>query len=95
MRQLGYEHKGAYGIPGRDYFRRGSPRTHHVHLVSWSSDVWHDWLAFRDALRENADTLREYDTLKRTLALTFIDDKSAYTEAKGPFIRAVLRRVRE
>ena len=39
LRQLGYEHKGAYGVPGRNYFRRGSPRTHHVHLVSWSSDV--------------------------------------------------------
>ena len=95
MRQLGYEHKGAYGIPGRDYFRRGTPRTHHVHMVSWTSPVWHDWLAFRDALREDETTLREYEALKRTLAMTFLDDKNAYADAKGPFIRAVLRRVRD
>jgi GrpB-like predicted nucleotidyltransferase (UPF0157 family) len=51
LRQIGYEHKGAYGIPGRNYFRRGTPRTHHVHMVSWSSDLWRDHLLFRDYLR--------------------------------------------
>jgi GrpB-like predicted nucleotidyltransferase (UPF0157 family) len=33
---LGYEHLGEYGIPGRAYFRRRSPRprTHHVHVYA-------------------------------------------------------------
>jgi GrpB-like predicted nucleotidyltransferase (UPF0157 family) len=30
--QAGYEHRGERGVPGREYFRRGQPRTHHVHL---------------------------------------------------------------
>jgi len=94
IRSLGYEHVGAYGLPGRDYFRRGSPRTHHIHMVDESSALWADWLMFRDFLRASPETAREYDALKRELALTFADDKNKYQDAKGPFIRSVLRRAR-
>ena len=95
FRQLGYEHKGAYGAPGRNYFRRGTPRTHHVHLVSWTSAVWEDHLLFRDYLRSHPETAREYETLKRELAALYIQDKERYTDAKGPFIRSIVRRARE
>jgi GrpB-like predicted nucleotidyltransferase (UPF0157 family) len=92
MRQLGYEHMGAYGIPGRNYFRRGTPRTHHVHLVSWTSRFWKDHLRFRDALREHPSLMREYETLKYDLAATLSpEERRVYTDAKGPFIRKVLR----
>lgn len=91
MRQLGYEHRGANGIPGRDYFVRGAPRSHQLHLVSWSSGLWRDHLAFRDYLRAHPHTAREYEALKRQFAIAFADDRPKYAEAKGPFIRAVLR----
>jgi GrpB-like predicted nucleotidyltransferase (UPF0157 family) len=91
LRGIGYEHRGNNGIRGRDYFVRGTPRSHHVHLASWSSALWRESLAFRDRLRANPALAREYDALKRQLALTFADDRRAYTEAKGPFIRAVVR----
>ena len=92
--QLGYEHLGAFGIPGRDYFRRGTPRTHHVHLFSWSSDAWRDHLLFRDYLRAHPDVAQEYAALKRELAAMFADDPPRYSEEKGPFIKSVLRRAR-
>jgi GrpB-like predicted nucleotidyltransferase (UPF0157 family) len=92
--QLGYEHKGNYGIRGRDYFRRGSPRSHHVHMVSWSSAFWRDQLLFRDYLRAHDDVAREYAALKRELAVTFADDGRQYADEKGPFIASVLRRAR-
>ena len=95
LRQLGYEHKGAFGIPGRNYFRRGSPRSHQVHMVSWSSGFWRDQLAFRDALREDTALRQEYATLKRDLARVHSDDVERYANAKGPFIRAVVRRALE
>ena len=95
FRQLGYEHKGAYGIPGRNYVRRGTPRTHHVHLVSWSSEFWRDHLLFRDYLRAHADIAREYETLKREMAAMYVNDKENYTDAKGPFVRSIVRRARE
>ena len=95
FKQLGYEHKGAFGIPGRNYFRRGTPRTHHVHLVNWSSDLWSDHLLFRDYLRMHAEVAREYETLKRELAGLYLHDKEQYTDAKGPFVRSIVRRARE
>jgi GrpB-like predicted nucleotidyltransferase (UPF0157 family) len=95
IRGLGYEHRGALGIPGRNYFRRGSPRSHHIHLVNWSSAFWRDHLMFRDYLRRDAVAAQQYAALKRELSAMFADDRARYNEEKGPFINAVLRRARE
>ena len=95
FKQLGYDHKGAYGIPGRNYFRRGSPRTHHVHMFSTSSEAWEEHLLFRDYLRAHPEIAREYETIKRELAVQFINDKENYTDAKGPFVRSIVRRARD
>ena len=94
IRQLGYEHKGAHGVPGRDDFRRGSPRSYHVHLVSWSSKVWEEHLLFRDLLRSDPAVARDYDAVKREAAIAYANDRRAYTDAKGPFIRAAIREAR-
>jgi GrpB-like predicted nucleotidyltransferase (UPF0157 family) len=94
IRQLGYVHRGNNGLPGRNYFVRGSPRSHHIHLIAWSSALWRDHLAFRDYLRSHPDVARQYEALKRQLAITFADDRRAFSDAKGPFIRAVLRDTR-
>jgi GrpB-like predicted nucleotidyltransferase (UPF0157 family) len=94
--QLGYEHRGTEGVPGREFFRRGAPRTEHVHLVSWSSPFWKDHLRFRDALRSNPELAREYETLKYDLAATLSpDERRRYADARGPFIKKVLRELRE
>ena len=95
FRQLGYEHKGAFGIPGRNYFRKGTPRTHHVHMVSWTSEFWRDHVLFRDYLRAHPEIAREYETIKRELAAMYLQDKEKYTDAKGPFVRSIVRRARE
>lgn len=94
LKQLGYRHKGAHGIPGRDYFVRGSPQSHHVHMVSWSSDGWRENLLFRDYLRGNPAVMLEYEILKRQLAIAHTHDRRQYTTSKGPFIQAVLRQAR-
>jgi GrpB-like predicted nucleotidyltransferase (UPF0157 family) len=94
LKEIGYEHLGAYGLAGRDYFRRGSPRSHHVHMWSWSSRQWRDHLAFRDYLRAHADARMEYEILKRELALAYSDDRGRYTAEKAPFIQAILRKAR-
>jgi GrpB-like predicted nucleotidyltransferase (UPF0157 family) len=94
MLRLGFEHVGSYGIPGRNYFRRGRPRSHHVHMVSWSSEMWKESLLFRDYLRVNRAIAMEYDALKREFAIAHADDKGEYQSAKGPFIQSVLRKAR-
>jgi GrpB-like predicted nucleotidyltransferase (UPF0157 family) len=89
---LGYEHRGEFGIPRRRYFTKGTPRTHHVHMLEIDSDEWREHLRFRDHLRANPEDARQYAELKRGLASRFRDDRHAYTEAKGLFIRSILRR---
>jgi GrpB-like predicted nucleotidyltransferase (UPF0157 family) len=65
-------------------------RTHHLHLVPTDAKRFRDELAFRDYLRAHGDVAEEYGDLKRRLAREVGDDREAYTEAKGEFIRAVV-----
>src|SRR4029077_2808669 len=62
-------------------------RTHHLHLVPFGSKDWYERLAFRDYLRSNATTAKEYAELKKQLAKQYEFDREAYTEAKSPFIQ--------
>ena len=90
LTSAGYVHRGEQGIPGREFFRRGDPRSYHLHLTEIDSQFWRDHLAFRNRLRAD-DSLREaYAALKYDLAMRFPRDREAYIEAKGPFVKAVL-----
>jgi GrpB-like predicted nucleotidyltransferase (UPF0157 family) len=66
-------------------------RTHHLHLVPFKSELWLECLAFRDLLISNGTIADEYAALKLRLADTHRNDRNAYTEAKGPFIKNALR----
>jgi GrpB-like predicted nucleotidyltransferase (UPF0157 family) len=88
MERLGYEYLGEFGLPGRLYFRKGEPRTHHVHVVAHGGEHWDRHLAFRDTLRSNPDERRRYDELKRRLAAEG-HPREVYSELKTPFIREV------
>ena len=91
---LGYEYRGDAGIPGRYYFRKGNPRSHHLHMVEHGSEFWQRHILFRDLLRERPAVAREYAALKKELAVQYRTDRLAYTEAKTPFIDAALSRER-
>jgi GrpB-like predicted nucleotidyltransferase (UPF0157 family) len=67
-------------------------RTHHLHLVVHGERLWHERLAFRDALRSDPALAERYALLKAELAARHPDDREAYTRTKGEFIRAVLAR---
>jgi GrpB-like predicted nucleotidyltransferase (UPF0157 family) len=69
-------------------------RTHHLHLVPEGTRRYREELAFRDRLRADPDTAARYAELKRELAERFPEDREAYTEAKGDFIRAALAAAR-
>jgi len=87
---LGYEDLGESGIAGRRFFRKGVPRTHHVHATVLGGSFWTSHLRFRDHLRSDPGALRDYDRLKRRLAQECGDDRAAYTDAKAGFIQAIL-----
>ncbi len=94
LESLGYLFRGEYGLAGRLYFVRGTPRrTHHLHVVTTGSPHWNHWLQFRDCLRAEPETARQYRELKQALAGRFCENRPAYTESKTEFIESLLARL--
>ena len=92
LASAGYVYKGEYGLPGRHFFVRGDPVTHHLHLVEKGCPHWAKWLLFRDYLRAHPDAAQRYNALKRRLATRYAHDRDAYTRAKTPFVARLLLR---
>lgn len=92
LRDLGYVHQGDKGIPGREAFLwpPGS-RRHHLYLVVGGNGPHRDHVEFRDHLRRDPETAREYAKLKRSLAERCREDRLAYEEGKSGFVSSVLR----
>jgi GrpB-like predicted nucleotidyltransferase (UPF0157 family) len=94
LAEVGYSYVPKYEreLPQPRYFVRAPAERLRVHLhgVERGCGLWRQHLAFRDALRADADLRDRYQALKLRLAEAFAGDKSAYTDAKAPFIRAVL-----
>jgi GrpB-like predicted nucleotidyltransferase (UPF0157 family) len=99
LNEIGYLYVPKYEreIPIRRYFVRAQATSLRVHLhaVELNSRLWQEHLAFRDRLRADADLCTQYQTLKLRLAEEFAGDKSAYTDAKSPFIQSILASVFE
>jgi GrpB-like predicted nucleotidyltransferase (UPF0157 family) len=70
----------------------GQHRFAHLHVIAAGHHRWADQIAFRDALRGDAELAREYAELKRRLAAEHADDREAYTAAKGDFVSDALGR---
>jgi GrpB-like predicted nucleotidyltransferase (UPF0157 family) len=66
-------------------------RTHHLHLIPYESQLWHERLAFRNLLRADRTVAKEYEALKFDLARRYEFDREAYTDSKHPFIQRVLK----
>ena len=91
-----YEYVPEYEVdlPERRYFRKPflRPRTHHLHIIERGSDFWKRHLLFRDYLRAHPDVAQAYYDLKVRLAGEWRATGADYTDAKAPFISAVLAR---
>jgi len=95
LAERGYRYRPEYEdvLPMRRYFVRdadGGQLRVHLHAVVEGSDLWREHLAFRDVLRGDEALRAAYGMLKRDLAARFAHDKTAYTDAKGPFIQAAI-----
>ena len=93
LKAVGYEAKGAFGISGRRYFRKGGEnRTHQLHCFQaedGTNILRH--LAFRDYLRGNAEVQKAYSSLKEALAVKFPRDIEEYCQGKEAFVRETER----
>jgi GrpB-like predicted nucleotidyltransferase (UPF0157 family) len=92
LRALNYQYF-PYKTQEMHWFCKPEParRTHHLHMLPHGSAAWQERLAFRDALRGNSELAAQYAALKQRLSAQFHRDREAYTDAKAPFIAAVLR----
>lgn len=90
----GYVYRGEQGIVGRDFFRKGEPRSYHLHMVEIGSEFWNDHRSFRDYLRAHPDAANAYQDLKVELAQRFPTDREAYIEGKSEFVRDILGKAR-
>lgn len=90
---LGYVWREDNPEKTKRYFREtlGLRRTH-LHVRQRGS--WHEQYAllFRDYLRQHAEDCCSYETVKRTLAARYADDRYAYTEAKSDIFWEIIRR---
>jgi len=92
LAELGYTYRGEYGLPGRLFFTKGSPVTHHVHAVERGSEHWRVWRRFRDYLRSHVDECARYAAVKLDLAERYASDRDAYTQSKSEYIISVLEK---
>lgn len=93
LQALGYEFRPEEEIPDRHYFRRppgGDLRTHHLSLAEPESRHHRVTLAFRDALRRDAQLAAAYARLKLALAQRFPLDRPAYIASKTGFVSEAL-----
>jgi GrpB-like predicted nucleotidyltransferase (UPF0157 family) len=91
---LGYTFLPVLGNADRYAFGKGSPHTHHIHIVEHSGEEHIRPLAFRDYLRTHVEAAQQYDKLKRMLADRFQHDRQAYNQAKTDFIRSIETKAR-
>lgn len=92
LADLGYEHVQSEDEVERLFLFRGTPRTHHIHIVEHGSEAHRKHVFFRDYLREHADTRNEYDHLKRALAARYRTDRKSYVDSKTDFIQRVVEK---
>jgi GrpB-like predicted nucleotidyltransferase (UPF0157 family) len=92
VRPLGYVHVEQEDEKGRVFFRKGMPRTHHLHIVAFGGEDWHGHLAFRELLREDPDLRGRYAELKRHSAKMHREDREAYVRSKQGFIQDAVRK---
>jgi len=87
----GQDHPGQYlYICGE-----GSFITHHIHLVRYGSETWHNYVNMRDYLNCHSDDAKAYAELKQSLAEKYPDNRNKYTELKSDLINEILAKAKK
>lgn len=73
------------------FFFKGLPRTHIVHIYAENHQKLKNQIFFRDYLVAHQDVAKKYEKLKIALAEEFHNDREKYTEMKGEFINSILK----
>jgi GrpB-like predicted nucleotidyltransferase (UPF0157 family) len=96
LKEADIYHLGRVEIEGKAVFAKFSDldeltKTHVYHVVEYGGDWWKQHTRFRDYLNEHPDVAREYESLKKSLALKYPNNERQYADAKKIFVDEVLR----
>jgi GrpB-like predicted nucleotidyltransferase (UPF0157 family) len=92
---IGYQHMGESGVPGRHWFRKGRPRSFHIHAAPQGGKVAAAQIRLRDYLRAHPAAAMEYEEIKKMNAVGNTIDSPDYAAAKGSFIAKIFSATRE
>ncbi len=92
---LGYQHHPHDAEDERLFFWKGTPRTHHLHIVEFMTWEHQRHIVFRDYLRAHPEIAEWYEQVKRELSVTFKNNRPAYTKGKTAFIKTIMARAVE
>ncbi len=92
LKNLELENRGFREENGGFLFvkRKDGKNTHHVHIVEKNTEVWDNYLKFRDSLNANLTLRKQYEKIKLELAQKFPGDRKSYSGGKHDFIQRVL-----
>ena len=85
---LGYVHKGEYGIPGREYFAK-KQRKVHLHIFQSGDVNVEKHLNFVKVMQGNRELIKELNQLKQELHAKYPRDKDSYQNAKECFYNRI------
>lgn len=96
MKEFGYISKGEFGIDGRRFFLKGlHNRTHHLHIFETTNPEIRKHLNFRDYMISHPKIAKQYEKLKKDLAIKFRYDIEGYCNGKDEFIIDVNKKAEE
>ncbi len=90
LAELGYTFVDYPDNTERLFFRKGFPRTHHIHLVEAGGREEYEKIRFRDALRASPALRAAYMALKKELSEAHRYDRARYSERKSKFVHDIL-----
>ncbi|KRF03362.1 hypothetical protein ASG89_23255 [Paenibacillus sp. Soil766] len=93
LASLGYVHEGDLGVTGREAFIPPSNVIwHHLYVCTMDNTEYKRHILFRDYLRVHPEDAKQYGDLKLELARLYQNDRFAYSNAKGDFVKKILQR---
>lgn len=94
LEAIGYIHEGDLGIKDREAFKytdKPHLMSHHLYVCPQNSEELRRHITFRDFLRNNADAVKKYGSIKETAADLFPNDIDKYIEYKSPCIEELYK----
>ena len=93
MREIGFEHLGRTGGPGREYLRRRTGEPANIAVVDLGGGLWADNIMFRDHLRTHPEAAERYARAK-LIAAAETGALRAYSAHKATTVELIMQEAR-